>query len=147
MTPEQFERWSDFAKRMAVHGWPDATEARKQKILDAVDCFLWQMEDLAADIESWDCGKNRVYVCDEMDRFYCENWHAHQDGEHTKFETQIHCCVRAGLDVAVMPSAGVLGFDVGMLRRMWDGDLPAWVAEWFQPALTAATPDTKPVWL
>ena len=57
------------------------------------------------------------------------------------------CCVRAGIDVAVDPSAGVVGFTVGTLRRMYDGEIPEWLTQWFEPALTGAEPDDTGVWL
>ena len=53
MTPLEFERWRDFSGRMALHGWPDSTEARKQKIAAQVESFLDHMENLADTIE--DC--------------------------------------------------------------------------------------------
>ena len=64
-----------------------------------------------------------------------------------RFEAQISCCIRAGFDVAVAPSAGVLGFTVGTLRRMYDGDIPDWISNFFKEPLTDDVPDDMGVWL
>jgi hypothetical protein len=39
----------------------------------------------------------------------------------------VHCCVRAGMDMAVSPSMGVLGFTAGDIRRMYPEGVPDWV--------------------
>ena len=43
------------------------------------------------------------------------------------WDTRVNCCIRAGLDLAAEPSAGVLGFDVCDLRRMYKGNIPSWI--------------------
>ena len=57
----------------------------------------------------------------------------------------VHCCVRAGLDIASAPSAGVIGFTAGDLRRMYAEGLPDWV----KGAFTAfdEIKDDQGVWL
>lgn len=40
---------------------------------------------------------------------------------------RVQCCIRAGLDLASEPSAGVLGFEICDLRRMYRGNIPAWI--------------------
>jgi len=37
------------------------------------------------------------------------------------------CCIRAGLDMASAPSAGVIGFTAGDIRAMYPGGVPDWV--------------------
>lgn len=68
------------------------------------------------------------------------------DKEH-RFANQISCCVRAGFDVAIAPSSGVVGFDVDMLRGMWPEGLPSWVTDFFEPVLSPDTPGTTLIWL
>lgn len=67
------------------------------------------------DSESW----NPYYWCDLS------------DAEHEKRDEQfcgpIRCCLRAGLDIAVAPSAGVLGFTAGDLRKMYPEGVPDFV--------------------
>ena len=151
MTPEEFDRWRDFARRLAWHGWPDATEARKRKIADAVDWFIEMQEPVKEKIDGWDGSgpsNDRYYLCDEVTMFLETQGYYHEDPdkEH-RFATQISCCVRAGIDVAVHPSAGVVGFTVGTLRRMYDGEIPGWISSWFEPSLTGAEADEDGVWL
>lgn len=45
---------------------------------------------------------------------------------------RVRCCIRAGLDLASEPSAGVLGFEICDLRRMYRGNIPVWInnGEW-----------------
>ena len=148
MKKKQFKRWREFSTRMAMHGFPDATEARKQKILNKVNHFLDRMECVRKETEDWDGNEGEIYVCDWLMDFVDETMHVHEEwGRETKFENQVSCCIRAGFDRAVYPSAGVLGFDVGMLRRMWDGKIPKWVTKGFEPPVTAETPDDAGVWL
>lgn len=148
MTKEQHRRWLDFSSRLARHGYPEATDARKEKIRDMVEGFIKQYADICADVDGWD-GNGQVYPCDDLGEWLCSHdIHMPQDASQvTRFESQVSACVRAGLDVAVEPSAGVVGFDVGTLRRMFDGAVPAWVMEWFEPPLTGREPDSEGVWL
>ena len=65
MTPQEFDRWKDFALRMARHGWPDATDARKERIAETVDMFIDDMEYAKDKIIDWD-GGGQIYLCDEI---------------------------------------------------------------------------------
>ena len=38
----------------------------------------------------------------------------------------IQCCIRAGIDMACEPSAGVVGFTAGDVRRMYPEGVPEW---------------------
>ena len=58
--------------------------------------------------------------CNEIDRLYTDQWDEQWGGP-------VRCCVRAGLDFASEPSAGVLGFTAGDLRRMYPEGVPDWV--------------------
>jgi hypothetical protein len=40
----------------------------------------------------------------------------------------VRCCVRAGMDCASSPSAGVMGFTAGDIRRMYPEGVPDWVS-------------------
>ncbi len=76
-----------------------------------------------------------------------------------QFEAQwwgpVACCIRAGLDVACEPSGGVLGFDLGDLRRMYPEGVPDWLAKgWADPEGQPLTPEafrsqpeTAGIWL
>ena len=148
MTPEQFIRWKSFATRMAKHGWPDATEARKVQIAMAVKDFIDRYRTDFGGIDNWDGGgPGSIYLCDDLSSWLWDHYHSREDGEQTRFEMQVSCCVRAGFDQAVYPSAGVVGFTVGTLRRMYDGEIPEWVTDGFEPPITKDTPDDAGVWL
>lgn len=43
----------------------------------------------------------------------------------------VKACLRAGLDIASAPSAGVCGFTAGHIRRMYPEGVPEWVAVFF----------------
>lgn len=67
---------------------------------------------------------------------------------------RIRCCLRAGLDLACEPSAGVLGFTAGDLRRMYRGTVPEWITEgWgkqngeWRPVEFQAIGDGEGMWL
>ena len=182
MTREQYDRWRDFAVRMARHGFPRYREANRKKIEGFVRDFFWINfdgdEKMIADVESWDGG-----VCDDIGEFethdinvslrrpgdrvgeYIETathdefastyrgWEGEDRDDFWRYRRKsiwcgpVHCCVRAGLDVVAAPSAGVAGFTVGDLRRMYPEGLPDWVAGWFETPITAETPDDLGVWL
>lgn len=58
-------------------------------------------------------------------------WHDLSEREYERrdeqFVSPITCCIRAGLDMAVSPSMGVLGFTAGDIRRMYHEGVPDWV--------------------
>lgn len=146
MTSEQFENWLEFATRMARNGWPHLTEHRRTILEQDVREFIEVMRPEMAEINDWDQGPV-VHVCDYVREFFDMHDHYDQYGErHGRYSDQLQCCIRAGLDVAAEPSAGVIGFSVGDVRRMFDGVLPLWVASVF-PSLTEATPDGDGIWL
>ena len=82
------------------------------------------------------------YICDLMAN-YEESWMEDywHDMESAKWERRRdqwcdppRCCIRAGLDLAVAPSAGVLGFTAGDIRRMYPEGVPDWIARQWDEA-------------
>jgi hypothetical protein len=103
-------------------------------------------------IRSWDGGPGEAYICDEMtlflwdERYVSEDHHGNE--REGRFGSMLSACCRAGFDVAVSPSAGVVGFTVGDLRTALGPRLPQWVTNWFEQALpSASADDTESVWL
>ena len=152
MTPEQYERWKDFALRMAGNAFPTATEARRRKIAESVEGFFWSYD--GTDVSSlvdWD--SSPAYIGDEVSRYLNNHYHEREqrngmiEPRGNRFESQVSCCIRAGLDMASAPSAGVLGFHVDDLRRMYPQGIPAWVGDSFASPITAETPGSAGVWL
>jgi hypothetical protein len=58
--------------------------------------------------------------CAEAEYLAFEQW-------EDQWGNPIRCCVRAGLDVASSPSAGVVGFSAGDVRTMYPEGVPSWV--------------------
>jgi len=151
MTREQFERWRDFAVRMAERGYPDATRHRTDKIQEKVqDYFSWrEFQNDWPEIKDWDGNGDDYYLGDAVNEFFDEyrHWKPETETYGGKFYSQVTCCIRAGFDMAVKQSGGVLGFTVGDLRRMFDGNVPDWIIknDWDIPLEQA--PDDVPIWL
>ncbi|MCL6653527.1 hypothetical protein A6R70_14640 [Agrobacterium rubi] len=155
MSPEQYERWKDFSTRMARCAFPNATPARRTKIEDEVAHFFYvKFDDDPQSIEEvtdWDGSPS--YVGDQVSSFLNPHYHEKEfangrvEPRGNKFENQVSCCIRAGLDLASSPSGGVLGFTVGDLRAMYPEGLPDWVTEGYEPPITPDTPNDAGVWL
>lgn len=163
MTKVQLKRWLQLSVGLAKHGYPQLTEARKTKLVAAVeDCIDWIVCNGLDTVADWDQG---IYVDGRLQyesagtRMSSYLWDKGYEFEHeykgdfelrtTRFGTLLSCCVRAGFDLAVAPSTGVLGFSVGNLRAIFDGTLPKWVQDFFgdqKDALMSAE-DAAPVWL
>lgn len=78
------------------------------------------------------CDRVSEYLWDERLEREKEDRHGNTEIVETKLGTAISCCLRAGLDVAVSPSAGVCGFTAGDIRKMYPEGVPDWVRSFFQ---------------
>lgn len=147
MTQEQYDNWKDFAIRMAKTVYPNATEKRREKIYKEVaDYFYWrEFQDDWHDIVDWDGNGDDYHLASAVDEFFDKysHWNRRLDEFGGKLFNQITCCIRAGFDMAVKQSGGVLGFDIGDVRRMYAGTVPAWVS----PDNFENKPDDTPIWL
>lgn len=150
MTDEQFSRWKDFATRMAEHCYPASTEKRKAKILEEVKEYFWwrHYQEDWKEIADWDGNGDDYFLGGQVDDFFEKYTHysRRKDTYTGRLFSQITCCIRAGFDVAVEPSGGVLGFTAGDVRRMWAGDVPNWVKGWFEDPFDSF-PDDEALWL
>lgn len=163
MTHEQYERWKDFALRMARTCFFGHRRPTSGWIIEHVESWF-ECRDYSKDwvnYTSWDQDKRPL--CDHVSEFYddlfpysrckrCDHdcrtgWPHYEDDCKTcelecrcddvwvlsgdQFESQwigpIRCCIRAGIDMACEPSAGVIGFTAGDLRRMYPEGVPDWV--------------------
>ena len=59
--------------------------------------------------------------------YWCDLSEAEYEKRDRQFCSPVRCCIRAGLDMAVAPSGGVLGFTAGELRKMYPEGVPDWV--------------------
>lgn len=173
MTRKQFRRMTVIAVRMvptAINGgrW-------RKELRDHVGEILYRLNDNAfachwSHIVDWDnntplpdddgtCGfawsDGRYLLCDFINE-YCWDNRLEKEKEDrygncevidTKMGIALRCCIRAACDVAVAPSAGVVGWTVADLKQMWKNrSLPKWVKEWFEGDFSTF-PDDASVWL
>lgn len=164
MNELQCERWKQMSLGLA-RSYTDLTPARKKKLLAEVEeCIDWVVCNGLETVDDWDSGvrygkgwheryesaSTRVdtYLWDNRYKFERENKHG-VEVVRGRFGDMLSACVRAGFDMAVAPSGGVVGFTVGDLRDVFDGEIPDWIADQFaenKPALLAAGRD-EGVWL
>jgi hypothetical protein len=151
MTKQQLARWKRLSLGLAKHHGT-MTDARRNRLCSAVeDCIDWIVDshDLDA-IKDWDGCDGSAYVCDDMSDFMWERrYEMERRGEmrYGRFGNMVGMCVRAGFDLAVAPSVGVLGFCVSDLRKVFPRGIPTWVNRHFEEPITVATPDHMGVWL
>ena len=152
-----YRRWKDFAVRMARNGWPEEETGAKEHevVLTAVEHFFerlsWDYEDDVIRIEAWDQTRTNTsrsdqyghsytgpYVCDivsellsEYNPFYWDDENSPEKHEEWEDEwgARIHCCLRAGLDLASVQSGGVVGFRKSDLLRMYPEGVPKWIKD------------------
>lgn len=143
MTSEQYARWQDFAERMA-RTYPGASRATRAWLVGAVGQLIgWIVCNVKPDaVSGWDETDGDDCASTRVDQWLWDNAavdgpREDGDGNETSayrrwlstYGNRAACCVRAGLDVAVAPSGGVVGFTVGDLKRMYPEGIPAWVSE------------------
>lgn len=146
MTPEQYDRWKDCARRMV----PVAVGARKRSpsrahTLEIIDFFFecrmdpdeWQR------VVSWDYteskpGSNSCSMCvsdhlSDIAEYHVPGYWSLPDGEKgdDKIEQWMGpatCCIRASLGMAIDggSGAGVVGFTAGDVRSMFPEGVPDW---------------------
>lgn len=162
MNEQQYERWKQLSIGLA-RSYKNLTPNRKALLLKEVEnCIDWMLCNGLDSIEDWDMGVYKdgrlYYECagERMDdylwqnRYEFERQYSNGDIElvRGRFGDMLSACVRAGFDMAVAPSAGVIGFTVGDLRDIFDGTIPDWIAEHFEsPAALAAAERGSGVWL
>lgn len=178
MDTKQYKRWKDFALRMARTCWHSGTRPPKEWVVGKVEDFFrmnFELSDGGPEESSiehlldWDhverdASRFTQYpVCDLLDLWSSDvnPWYyapegGWEDEAYDQFQEQwigaVHCCVRAGIDLAVAPSAGVAGFTAGQVRKMYPDGVPAWAKEGWcgpddEPVQWENIPDDKYVWL
>lgn len=80
-------------------------------------------------------GHGKECRCEDVRELFYEQWDDQWGGP-------IRCCIRAGLDFASAPSAGVMGFTAGDVRTMYPEGVPDWVknGQWY-PAFSETRED------
>lgn len=153
MNKTQKKRWIKVSVGLAMNAYPAMTHRRRTRLVQDVNLFIEKVTSdfMLADIEDWDGSLGECYVCDELSDFLWDRRYEYErNGEIQtgRFGNTLSCCIRAGFDMAVERSAGVLGYTVGDLRRIFPRELPNWICSQFSdpPALIAAG-DNAPVWM
>lgn len=159
----QKERWIEFSVALArcfKHHYGKKLFALQEEIESAID---WVCCNGIEQFVDWDHSKPPKNPAHGMNNSVSSRvsqylWDAGLEREretkrggievvHTALGERVLACVRAGFDVAVEPSAGVVGFSVGDLRRAFRGSIPDWVSEFFPPGALAEATDAQAVWL
>lgn len=153
MTEQQHERWKLLSLGLA-QTYKSLTPQRREKLLRAVEgCLDWIVgSHELSEIRDWDGNEGSAYVCDDLSDYMWEyRYEMERGGEihRGRFGDMLSACVRAGFDVAVSPSLGVIGFTAGDLRDACGGETPDWVVGFFgdQAASFLTAPRDASVWL
>jgi hypothetical protein len=152
MNLTQYNRWKDFALRMARVIYAESVQPTSGWIVEKVEHYFSDLE-MCQGLEvlelttAWDqAGKDGFHPCDYMaEKEYdlMPQWmlftYNETENEIKAFEAEcrerfdevffapVRCCVRAGIDLACDPSAGVLGFTIGCIRKMYPEGVPDWI--------------------
>ncbi len=134
-TLELHSRALDFAKRMCLKGYPNLTEARRQKLWSDAEWFLTDcFEDGCT---SWDQDKGvrqEMYPCDWFQERFTQMYFPNtarwdkkfEAGEEPKYFSTLQAVCRSAIDIFDDLAGGVWGWTIGDLKRMYDGELPEW---------------------
>jgi len=163
MNELQFSRWKQLSTGLA-RSYKTLTPRRMKKLLAEIEECIERIVSCGLDtVADWDqsvqhgpgfhdhyqsaSASANDYLWDNRYKF-----ERYINGEpeviRGRFGDMLLACVRAGFDVAVSPSAGVVGFTVGDLRDIFDGTIPDWIADHFsEPAALRSAPATDGVWL
>ena len=157
MNAVQFENWKTLSRGLAATAFPELTSARRARLVAAVESCIDRVACNGLEtVDDWDqrvrCdnGLFEDSVSTRMDDYLFDHRYIvnKRAGERRgRFGTMVAACVRAGFDIAVRPSSGVVGFTLGDLRCAFQGAIPDWVASFFDPALPTDAGDGMSVWL
>lgn len=156
MNKTQLKNWKKLSLGLARNSYKNITPERREKLLLAIEDFIEALiyDYELSEIADWDGNQGSVHICDELSNYM---WNRGYEFERTRkgwceiqtgrFGTMLAACIRAGFDVAVSPSAGVVGFTVGDLRAVFGRRIPKWVTDFFDPPLPTDAPSSDGVWL
>lgn len=138
-----YVRWKDFARRMVNVALSARRKApSRAHTLEIIEFFFeCRMEpDEWKRVRSWDYTERDTSgrsMCvgshmSDIQEYHVPGYWGLPDGERgekviERWMGPATCCIRAGLDCASEPSAGVVGFTAGDLRRMYPEGVPDWV--------------------
>jgi len=160
LNAEQYLDWMEFSCSMARH-YPHATDARRRRLAKEVDYWFeelsdqeywrhmidWDNSEEMPEMDHYGRTQRYDYCCDLFtESFDDHDYHHNNPDREYKFHTQLACCIRAGIDLAGKPAAGVLGFTIGDLKHIFGGVIPQWVCDISEADLNRAE-DKDGIWL
>jgi hypothetical protein len=160
MTLKQYRRLCSFALRMTHvidHHYRKDCRSLVREVLEDMSEDCWSGIHYK-NLNDWDYNEHGSYLCDffnpagglaDRHPYLCRNRPAPDGTWDTRLLNCVSSCIRAAFDVAVSPSAGVVGFTVGDLRKMWNPKpIPQWVLQYFpSPDAVLVACDDEDVWL
>lgn len=155
MTLTQFRRWQRFT--LGLLRGMRATRCRRGRLVEEAQAWFVFLDQRGywADMISWDESRNDTPCsCDLFHEFFDAFSHWSEERERRqpfnadgRFFSQLSAAVRAGMDCVAEPSAGVLGFTVGDVKRAFDWHIPAWFLALY-PSLNPQTArNCEGIWL
>ena len=154
MTKIQLKRWIKFSMAMTRRTDLAKTSARKHKMCEEIKSFFRGIQDNynIKDIFDWDgnyinghkseCVSDVLEDClegykkwDEKTAWYYPN----------QFVDGIEASIRAGFDMAIRQSGGVVGFAIKDIKVMYRSNVPLWLRRKFIKFNTIK--DTEHIWL
>ena len=145
-----YEKWMQFSMRLI--NLMDITDARREKIRSTVVNFIDKFAD--EEIRGWDTyaeykfyGKSDVGgISDDTNYFGEYRLDSMYEPTWNSFYNQISAVTRAGLDVATEEfGGGVLGYTIGDIIDMYDGNIPEWVLSTLE--ITGREDPNDGIWL
>lgn len=140
------QRWKEFTK--AYINYAPITDARKARLLRESEYFIGMFSDESEPDETWDEYVGDAFTAhfeDYLEHIFVNtsDWTGgyYKDNSHY-FVIQLECALRAGINAASGGYGGVIGFTVGDIREMFDGEIPGWVARNYYRELVGVSDDT-----
>jgi len=140
MTKTQFSRWIKFSMAMVRRTSLANTSRRKHKMCQEIKSFFREIQRNYAlkNILDWDGnyinGRESICVCDiaEESLEHYKKWDEKTEWYYErKFADGISAAIRAGFDICVRQSGGVLGFTIKDIKAMYRGNVPLWLKRKF----------------
>lgn len=110
---------------------------------DILRCENWDYGESYIDYyqntRSWPGLGDRVRQLIEWDNIY---------GFTNKAQTDFICTLRVAVDLLIEQSGGVVGYTVGDLKKVFDGNIPEYLLNKFEnPDKILKASDSEPIWL
>ena len=150
MTKTQYKRWKQVSIGLATHCYPNITVNRRTKLIEEVenciDLAIQETYENSKVIKEWedvDGGVDNFLFRYSIERKVRKGIELIRGN----FGHMVNICVRAGFDLAVKQSAGVVGFTIGDVFAVFEGKIPKWVTIKYEPNFFIVENKNKEIWL